>query len=58
MLAATELPVNYPPRDSPTTVEQLLAAARGQLTRLSPREADAVMRDGAKLVDIRPPACC
>jgi rhodanese-related sulfurtransferase len=45
--------VNHPPRDSPTTVEQLLAAARGQLARLSPREADAAMRDGAKLVDIR-----
>ena len=45
--------MNHPPRDSPTTVEQLLAAARGQLARLSPREADAAMRDGAKLVDIR-----
>jgi rhodanese-related sulfurtransferase/predicted small metal-binding protein len=37
----------------PTTVEQLLAAARATLQRLSPEDAYAAMRDGAQLVDIR-----
>jgi rhodanese-related sulfurtransferase len=41
------------PDGQPTSVEQLLAAARTQLRRLSPREADAETRDGALLVDIR-----
>jgi rhodanese-related sulfurtransferase len=41
------------PQDVPTTVEQLLAAARATLQRLSPEETDAAMRDGAQLVDIR-----
>jgi rhodanese-related sulfurtransferase len=41
------------PQDAPTTVEQLLAAARATLQRLSPKETDAAMRDGAQLVDIR-----
>ena len=45
--------MHRPSRDPPTTVEQLLDAARGQLTRLSPPEADAAMRTGAKLIDIR-----
>ena len=39
--------------DVPTTVEQLLAAARATLRRLSPEEAHAAMRNGAQLVDIR-----
>ena len=37
----------------PTTVEQLLAAARARLVRLTPEQAWAAMRDGAILVDIR-----
>jgi len=37
----------------PTTVEQLLADARAGLQRLSPEDAHAAVRDGAKLVDIR-----
>ena len=42
------------PQDVPTTVEQLLAAARSKLQRLSPEDAQAaVQRDGAQLVDIR-----
>ena len=39
--------------DVPTTAEQLLAAARATLRRLSPEEAHAAMRNGAQLVDIR-----
>ncbi len=39
--------------DVPTTVEQLLAAARATLQRLSPEDADTAMRTGAQLVDIR-----
>jgi rhodanese-related sulfurtransferase len=37
----------------PTTVEQLLAAARASLDRLTPAEAHAAMVAGAQLVDIR-----
>jgi rhodanese-related sulfurtransferase len=37
----------------PTTVEQLLAAARATLERLTPAEAHAAMVAGAQLVDIR-----
>jgi hypothetical protein len=37
----------------PTSVEQLLAAARAQLRRLTPEQAYAAMREGAVLVDIR-----
>jgi rhodanese-related sulfurtransferase len=44
-------PANH--TDVPTTVEQLLAAARATLQRLSPEDARAAMRDGAQLVDIR-----
>ena len=40
-------------QDVPTTVEQLLASARATLQRLSPEDADAAMRAGALLVDIR-----
>jgi len=40
-------------KDVPTTVDQLLAAARATLQRLSPQDAYAAMRDGAQLVDIR-----
>jgi len=36
-----------------TTVEQMLASARSQLRRLSPRAAHAAMRTGAVLIDIR-----
>ena len=38
---------------SPTSVEQLLAAARARLRRMAPAEAHAAMDDGALLVDIR-----
>ena len=38
---------------TPTTVEQLLAAARAGLRRLEPAEAYAAMAGGALLVDIR-----
>lgn len=37
----------------PTTVEELLAAARATLLRLAPVDAHAAVRDGALLVDIR-----
>ncbi len=37
-----------------TTVSDLLAAARARLTRLEPADAAAAVRDGARLVDIRP----
>jgi rhodanese-related sulfurtransferase len=40
-------------RDMPATVEQLLAAARAQLERLTSDQAHAAMREGAHLVDIR-----
>ena len=39
--------------DVPTTVEQLLAAARSTLHRLTPEDTHAAMRDGAHLIDIR-----
>jgi rhodanese-related sulfurtransferase len=39
--------------NDPSTVEQLLAEARGRLRRLSPAEAHAATRDGALLIDIR-----
>jgi rhodanese-related sulfurtransferase len=38
------------------TIEQVLAAARSQLDRLSPQRASAAVADGALLVDIRPAA--
>lgn len=38
---------------APTTVEELLAAARARLDRLSPEAARAALDDGALLVDIR-----
>jgi rhodanese-related sulfurtransferase len=37
-----------------TTVAEVLAAARTRLRRLEPVAAAAVVRDGARLVDIRP----
>jgi rhodanese-related sulfurtransferase len=37
----------------PSSVEQLLAAARAGLERLGPAQALASMRDGALLIDIR-----
>jgi rhodanese-related sulfurtransferase len=37
----------------PTSVEDLLAAARARLERLTPAQVHAAMRDGALLVDIR-----
>ena len=40
-------------KDSPITVQQLLAAARATLRRLTPAEAQAAQRRGAILVDIR-----
>ena len=36
------------------TVEEMLASARSSISRLTPREAEAAMRTGAVLVDIRP----
>ena len=36
-----------------TTVEDLLADARARLARLTPRQAQAAMRAGALLIDIR-----
>jgi rhodanese-related sulfurtransferase len=39
--------------DVPVTVEQLLAAARARLARLTPQHAYAAMQTGARLVDIR-----
>jgi rhodanese-related sulfurtransferase len=39
--------------DAPTTVEQLLAAARAQLERLTAEQAHVAMREGAQLIDIR-----
>jgi rhodanese-related sulfurtransferase len=38
---------------SRTTINALLAAARGRLARLEPREAVAAVRDGAVIIDIR-----
>jgi rhodanese-related sulfurtransferase len=38
------------------TIEQVLAAARSRLDRLSPGQARAAAADGALLVDIRPAA--
>jgi rhodanese-related sulfurtransferase len=38
---------------APTTVEELLAAARATLLRLTPVDAHAAICDGALLVDIR-----
>jgi rhodanese-related sulfurtransferase len=48
--------VQRPPpshHDAPITVEQLLAAARARLERLTPDQAHAAMREGAQLIDIR-----
>jgi rhodanese-related sulfurtransferase len=36
------------------TVDEMLAAARASITRLSPREAAAAAEEGALIVDIRP----
>jgi rhodanese-related sulfurtransferase len=38
----------------PTTVAEMLAEARAVVRRLSPDEADAALRAGALLIDIRP----
>jgi rhodanese-related sulfurtransferase len=35
------------------TIDELLAEARSRLTRLDPHEADAAVREGALLIDIR-----
>lgn len=54
--AVTEITVQRPPashHDAPTTVEQLLAAARAQLERLTAEQAHVAMREGAQLIDIR-----
>ncbi len=45
------LPASH--EDVPTTVEQLLAAARATLQRLTPEATHAAMREGAHLIDIR-----
>jgi rhodanese-related sulfurtransferase len=39
---------------TPPSIDDLLAAARSGLQRVSPDEADAAVRAGALLVDIRP----
>ena len=39
--------------DAPVTVEQLLAAARSRLERLTPAQAYRAAKDGALIVDIR-----
>ena len=44
-------PVSH--EDVPTTVEQLLAAARSTLRRLTPEATHAAMHHGADLIDIR-----
>ncbi|MFC7494400.1 MULTISPECIES: rhodanese-like domain-containing protein [unclassified Nocardioides] len=36
------------------SIEEMLAAARGTLDRLTPEQAERAARDGAQLVDIRP----
>ena len=36
------------------SVDDMLEAARATLVRLTPREAEQAVRDGARLVDIRP----
>jgi rhodanese-related sulfurtransferase len=38
---------------SPSTIDDLLAAARARLTRLAPADALAAQRAGAALIDIR-----
>jgi rhodanese-related sulfurtransferase len=38
------------------SIDQVLAEARSRLRRLDPRQADAAIRAGALLVDIRPQA--
>jgi hypothetical protein len=38
------------------TVDEMLAAARARLDRISPRECAAAMSGGALLIDIRPQA--
>jgi rhodanese-related sulfurtransferase len=38
----------------PTTVEEMLAEARSVVRRVSPEDADAAVRTGALLIDIRP----
>jgi rhodanese-related sulfurtransferase len=40
----------------PRTIDEVLAAARAQLRRVTPEEADAAYRSGAVIVDIRPAA--
>ncbi|HET7801688.1 MAG TPA: rhodanese-like domain-containing protein [Humibacillus xanthopallidus] len=44
-----------PPR-RPRTIDEVLAEARSQLSRVTPEEADAAYRRGAVIVDIRPAA--
>lgn len=40
--------------DAGRSIDEILAAARRRLRRLDPTQADAAMREGAILVDIRP----
>jgi rhodanese-related sulfurtransferase len=49
--AMTSLP-DTPPH-APTTVAELLAAARARIDRLTPHAAHAAMSDGAVLIDVR-----
>ena len=43
-------------RQSPRTIDEVLAEARNRLARVTPAEADAARRRGAVIVDIRPAA--
>ncbi|MGH3155371.1 MAG: rhodanese-like domain-containing protein, partial [Streptosporangiaceae bacterium] len=43
-------------RTGTRTIDQVLAEARGGLKRVDPHQADAEIRTGALLVDIRPQA--
>jgi len=40
--------------DEPVSVDELLASARSAIERLAPAEAQAAIRSGAILIDIRP----
>ncbi|HEY0390844.1 MAG TPA: rhodanese-like domain-containing protein [Solirubrobacterales bacterium] len=45
---------DYAVLSAPVTAEELLAAARAEIARLTPAQALAAMKAGAILVDIRP----
>jgi rhodanese-related sulfurtransferase len=53
MAAASRTPEPYHPASMPT-IDELLAAARARLDRMSPHEAAQAVEHGALLVDTRP----